>query len=136
MLRRIDPILTARARALRNAPTPAEREIWHRVSRFRPAFTRQHIEPPFIIDLACRSARLAIEFDGSQHLEAIEADASRTAFLQAKGWTVIRLWNSEVLSNPDGAARHILERTAECLGGTHPQPLPSREGRQRKPRFP
>jgi hypothetical protein len=28
-----------------------------------------------------------------------------------------------------------LLKAAECLGGTHPQPLPSREGRQRRPRF-
>jgi len=135
MLRRIDPKLTARARELRSNPTAAEREIWHRVSRFRPAFTRQHIEPPYIIDLVCRGAKLAIEFDGSQHLETAEADARRTAFLQTKGWTVIRLWNSDVLSNPDGAAQYILNKTAECLGGTHPQPLPSREGRSRRPRF-
>ncbi|AQR72284.1 endonuclease domain-containing protein [Sphingomonas sp. LM7] len=134
MRRRIDPKLTARARVLRSNPTPAELVIWHRISRYRPAFTRQCIEPPYIIDLACRTARLAVEFDGSQHLEAIDYDARRTACLEANGWRVIRLWNSEVLANPDGAVLHILENAAECLGGTHPHPLPSREGRARTPR--
>lgn len=47
------------------------------------------------------------------------------------GWTVIRFWNGKVLTNPDGVAEAILARTAECLGGTHPQPLPSREGRKK-----
>jgi hypothetical protein len=28
-----------------------------------------------------------------------------------------------------------VSRAAECLDGTHPQPLPSREGRKRRPRF-
>lgn len=135
MLRRVDPRLTARARELRNNPTPAELAIWHRVARFRPAFTRQFVEAPFIIDLACRKAKLAVELDGGQHIGNAEADARRTAFLESQGWRVIRLWNSDVLANPDGAARQILSTAAECLGGTHPHPLPSREGRARRPRY-
>ncbi|MDF7776433.1 DUF559 domain-containing protein [Sphingomonas sp. AOB5] len=135
MSRRVPKHLTERARELRNNPTPAELAIWHLLSRYRPAFTRQHIEEPFIIDLACRRAKLAIEFDGSQHLEATEADRQRTAYLENLGWRVIRFWNSEVLENPEGTAQHILQEVAECLGDTHPQPLPSREGRKRKPRF-
>ena len=47
----------------------------------------------------------------------------------------LRLWNNEVIVNPDGAAEHILLRCAERLGSTHPHPLPSREGRIRRPRF-
>jgi very-short-patch-repair endonuclease len=135
MQRRVDPRLTARARELRNNPTPAELAIWQRISRYRPAFTRQLVEAPFIIDLACGKAKLAVEFDGSQHFDAAGADARRTIYLQTKGWRVIRLWNSDVLANPDGAAQHILSTAAECLGGTHPHPLPSREGRARRPRY-
>ena len=131
---RIDPELTRRARELRNNPTPTELAVWHRIARYRPAFTRQLVVPPFIIDLACRKARLGIEFDGSQHAGQIEADARRTAFLERKGWWIIRLWNSDVLDNPDGAVLHILAKAAECLGGTHPQPLPCREGRSRASR--
>ena len=48
---------------------------------------------------------------------------------------MIRFWNSEVDENPEGVAQTILLKAAECLGGTHPQPLPSREGRKRRPRF-
>jgi very-short-patch-repair endonuclease len=79
-------------------------------------------------------AKLGIEFDGGHHAEQIGADARRTAFLEGKGWRIIRLWNSDVLENPDGAVLHILAEAAECLGGTHPLPLPSREGRSRAPR--
>lgn len=46
---------------------------------------------------------------------------------------MIRFWNSEVDENPEGVAQTILLKAAECLGGT--QPLPSREGRKRRPRF-
>ncbi|WP_323126188.1 endonuclease domain-containing protein [Stakelama tenebrarum] len=126
--------MTRRARELRNASTEAERYVWRRVSRFRPKFTRQLVVGPYILDLACREAKLAVEFDGSQHLDAADYDAARTAFLEREGWTVIRFWNAEVADNPDGVAAEILAKAAECLGGTHPQPLPGREGRKRKPR--
>lgn len=135
MLRRIDPELTRRARELRHNPTPAEFAVWRRISRYRPPFTRQLVVVPFIIDLACREARFGIEFDGSQHHDMIEADARRTRYLEQQGWRIIRLWNSDVLANPEGAVLHILAQAAECLGGTHPEPLPSREGRIRIPRY-
>jgi len=134
MRHRIDPELTRRARELRSNPTPAERAAWYRIARYPPAFTRQPVMPPFIIDLACRKAKLGIEFDGGHHAGQIEADARRTAFPEGKGWRIIRLWNSDVLENPDGAVLHILAEAAECLGGTHPLPLPSREGRSRAQR--
>ena len=135
MQRRVPLELTAKARELRNNPTPAELAICHIISRYRPPFTRQLVEPPFVIDLACRQAKLAIEFDGSQHLESVERDESRSNFLRSKGWHVIRFWNSDVLANPEGVAQSIVQRAAECLGGTHPQPLPYREGRTRRPRY-
>lgn len=134
MRRRIDPALTARARELRNNPTETELVVWHLISCYRPSFTRQLVVAPFIIDLACRQARLAIEFDGSQHIADAQKDERRSAYLRANGWRLIRFWNSDVLGNPEGAIQFILAQAAECLGGTHPQPLPSREGRERRPR--
>ena len=124
VMRRIEPEMTRRARELRNSSTKAERTLWHLLSRFRPKFTRQLVVGPFILDLACREAKLAVE-----------ADARRTRWLEAEGWTVIRFWNGEIAENPVGVAEAILLKAAECLGGTHPQPLPSREGRVRQPRY-
>jgi len=135
-MRRIDPKLTQFARDLRNNSTKAERLLWLRLRQYRPRFTRQLVLDPFIIDLACREAKLAIELDGGQHAETTEYDDRRTRFLEAHGWQVIRLWNNEVEDNPDGAAEFILHHCAERLNGaTHPQPLPSREGRKRNPRL-
>lgn len=122
--------MTHRARRLRREATAEERLLWARLSRYRPAFTRQLVIVDYIVDLANRTAKLVVEIDGSQHLDAMGYDAKRTAWLESEGWTVIRLWNSDVRSNPSGAAEHILLKTAECLGGTHPQPLPSRVGRE------
>jgi BirA family biotin operon repressor/biotin-[acetyl-CoA-carboxylase] ligase len=134
MKRRIPKRVTDNARTLRREATPQERAMWALLSRYRPKFTRQLSIPPYIADLACRRARLIVEIDGSQHLDN-EGDEDRTRFFEQQGWTVIRFWNSEVNENPDGVAEAILLRAAECLGGTHPQPLPSREGRERRPRL-
>ncbi|WP_374552121.1 endonuclease domain-containing protein [Sphingobium yanoikuyae] len=131
-MRRVPEHMTANARALRNGQTDAERMTWLRISRYRPRFTRQLVIDPYIVDLACRSAKLAIEFDGSQHLDAQAYDERRCLFLRDQGWTMLRFWNGDVIENPDGVVEAILNRAAECLGGTHPQPLPGREGRKKK----
>ncbi len=132
--RRVDLELTARARHLRANATEAERIIWARLSRYRPKFTRQLPIGPYIADLACRQAKLVVELDGSQHIDS-DHDETRTRLLEAEGWTVLRFWNSEVSDNPDGVAQAILLKAADCLRGTHPQPLPVREGRARRRRF-
>ncbi len=126
---------TDRARGLRNNATEAEDKLWKLLAPYRPRWTRQLYIAPYYLDLACRQAKLAVELDGSQHHDQVSYDAARTAALEAQGWRVIRLWNSDVMTNPEGSALHVLQMTAECLGGTHPQPLPSREGRARKPRY-
>jgi len=136
-MKRIDPRLTQNAHDLRNNSTKAERLLWLRLRQYRPRFTRQLVIGPYIVDLACREAKLAIELDGSQHAEATTAyDRRRTAILEEHGWAVLRLWNNEVEQNPDGAAEFVLARCAERLdGATHPQPLPCREGRVRRHRY-
>jgi very-short-patch-repair endonuclease len=134
-MRRLDPRLTRNARDLRNGSTRPERLLWLRLRQYRPRFTRQLVIGSYIVDIACREARVAVELDGGQHAErTAEYDRRRTAYLEEQGWTVVRLWNNEVTENPDGAAEFVLARCAERLGSTHPQPLPSREGRVRKPR--
>ena len=124
---RVPPEMTQRARELRNLPTDAEIAIWHKVAYFRPRFTRQLVIERFIVDLACREVRLAVEFDGSQHIGSAR-DKERTGRLEALGWTVIRFWNSDVARNPDGVAEAILASVVYLQRPTHPQPLPFREG--------
>jgi very-short-patch-repair endonuclease len=132
MSRRVEIAKTERARTLRSRATPEERKMWELLSRYRPKFTRQLPIGPYIADFACRQAKLVVEIDGGQHAQS-ERDRLRDEWLTRGGWTVLRVWNSDVVENPIGTAEAILERAAECLGGTHPRPLPSREGRLRRP---
>jgi very-short-patch-repair endonuclease len=132
MSRRVEVDITERARTLRSNATREERKIWELLSRYRPKFTRQLPIGPYVVDFACRQAKLVVEIDGGQHAES-KRDMVRDQWLEDQGWSVLRVWNSDVRQNPTGAAEAILARAAECLGGTHPEPLPSREGRKRRP---
>ena len=132
MSRRVKVDTTKRARALRNNATREERKMWKLLSRYRPKFTRQLPIGPYIADFACRQAKLVVEIDGGQHAES-DRDIIRDQWLADEGWSVFRVWNSDVRENPNGTAEAIVGRAAECLGGTHPAPLPSREGRKRPP---
>lgn len=132
MSRRVPFDTTRRARELRNGATRHERKLWSLISRLRPKFTRQLPIGPYFADFACRQAKLIVELDGSQHAES-RHDKRRDEFLTHEGWKIFRVWNNELDENPDGVFEAIMQRAAECLGGTHPQPLPSREGRTRRP---
>jgi very-short-patch-repair endonuclease len=134
MSRRVPFDHTQKARELRNGATRHERKLWGMISRLRPKFTRQLPIGPYIADFACRQAKLIVELDGGQHVDS-KRDTRRDAFLAREGWTILRVWNNEVDENPDSVFEAIVARAAECLGGTHPQPLPAREGRPWHPRF-
>ena len=123
-MQRTAPELTANARILRRGATPAERLLWHALRTHRPRFTRQLVVGDVIVDIACRSARLAIELDGGHHALQIDQDQARTEYLEARGWIVMRFWNSDVIDNVDGVAQVVLAAVAQA--STPPRPLPSR----------
>ena len=95
----------AAARDLRQRQTPAEAALWARLRRQQlgVVFRRQHIVGPFVVDFCCLPARLIVELDGSIHdLEDVrEQDAWPTEYLQARGFTVVRFTNNDVLSQPE-----------------------------------
>jgi very-short-patch-repair endonuclease len=88
----------------------AENRLWY-VLRNRGLgghkFVRQFPVGPFVVDFVCRDAALVVELDGGQHV-ANDADARRTALLNAEGYGVLRFWNNEVLDNRDGVLSAVL----------------------------
>ena len=100
--------LTPIARKLRAGQTDAEECLWHhlRGRRFEgEKFVRQFQIDHYVADLACRTARLAIELDGGQHDPA--RDAARTAIIEKYGYRILRYWNNDVLANTDGVLEAI-----------------------------
>jgi very-short-patch-repair endonuclease len=105
---------------LRNGATRHEWKVWALIRYHRPRFTRQLVVGSYILDFACREVKLAVEIDGSQHLDRLAQDRERTEFLESLGWRVIRFWNSEVSDNPDGVAEAIIREVSATLQRTHP----------------
>lgn len=102
----------ATARNLRRKMTEAERKLWHALRDRRLAghkFRRQHPIGPYVADFYCEYERLIIEVDGGQHATEKRTDIERTEWLKARGYRVIRFWNSEVLTNLEGVQTVILE---------------------------
>ena len=106
--------IKARAKNMRQNPTPAEAIVWNRIRRkqllgFR--FRRQHPIDRFIADFYCREARLVIEIDGLIHdlPEQIEYDAARQTFLEQRGLRLLRFTNAQVINSPDSVISTIVE---------------------------
>ena len=105
-----NPRLTGNARSLRRNMTKEERHLWYDFLRVYPVrFLRQKVIDDYIVDFYCASANLVIELDGSQHYEdqGRAYDERRTAALQARGLTVIRIPNNELMRNFRGVCEYI-----------------------------
>jgi very-short-patch-repair endonuclease len=101
--------ISPHAARLRRERTEAEQRFWLEVRDRRLdgwKFRFQMSIGPFVADFACVAAKLIVELDGGQHMP--EDDASRTAFLEAKGYRVLRFWNSEVFENREGVLLTVL----------------------------
>ena len=83
-------------------------------------FRRQHPVPPYVLDFAERRLKLAIEIDGPIHFAdgAAEKDAARTAYLESKGWTVIRFTNADVVEDINAVIEAIWIKAMEMKGET------------------
>ena len=102
----------AAAKRMRRAPTYAEAKLWKLLRKTDLHFRRQAPIGPYIVDFASHSARLIIELDGGVHqlLEVAAHDLEREAWLNARGCSVMRFLNDQVVSDPDGLMQSILAR--------------------------
>lgn len=121
--------LTHLARNLRIRSTDVEHLLWSRLraGRFEGMkFRRQHSIGQYIVDFICLEKKLIIELDGGQHTlpDAILKDRQRDAWLEKEGYTVVRFWDNEVLTNTTG----VLEAIRERLQTPSPQSPPLKGG--------
>ncbi len=103
---------------MRANPTDAERRLWSMLRDSRMPvfkFRRQLVIDPYIVDFACLERRLIIEADGGQHADS-DYDSRRDAFLAREGFSVLRFWNNDVLTNPAG----VFDAVFAALATPHP----------------
>jgi very-short-patch-repair endonuclease len=120
------------AKALRTGMTDAERRLWSRLrgQQLGVKFRRQHPIGSYILDFACLAPKIAIEVDGSQHLDQVDHDQRRTAWLAAQGFQVLRFWANEVLSETDAVVSRVLDSLAMPADGAAPTPTLPQRGRE------
>ena len=90
------------ATSLRHNQTEAEARLWAHLRQHRLAnvhFRRQHPIGPYVADFCAPQEKLIIELDGGQHLDQEGYDASRTSYLEDRGYRVLRFWNNDVIDD-------------------------------------
>ena len=98
------------AKQLRQEQTPAEQKLWSRLRRkqlHRLKFRRQHPIGRFVVDFCCASQALVVEVDGDSHSAQVETDQERTAWLEDRGYRVIRFTNRQVERQIDAVLDEI-----------------------------
>jgi very-short-patch-repair endonuclease len=102
-----------RARTLRKRLTVQEVKLWVKLRELRPLgfhFRRQAPIGSYIVDFVSLTTHVVIEVDGGQHAmpQGIRSDKERDTFLKARGFCVLRYWNSDIDSNLAGVMEDIL----------------------------
>ncbi len=104
----------ARARELRQNPTPGEAILWAALRRNQLGgyhFRRQEVILGYIVDFYCHKAKLVVEVDGEIHTTQEESDQERDAILAGGGYQVLRIKDQNVRESlPD-----VLERILTAL---------------------
>ena len=136
-MRRAQPWLTNRARALRANETSAKDLVWQALRNRQLGgfkFVRQLPVGPYFADFACRERKAIVEIDGATHGADAEIanDASRSNTLADLGYRIFRVHNSDVYENLNGVLDGLLtflesdaaSREPEPAAAPHPNPLP------------
>jgi len=112
--------ITHRARALRGRMTDAEKTLWWRLrhDQLGVRFRRQHPIGPYVVDFACLPSKLIVEVDGGQHADPATGDRQRDAWLRARGYTVLRFWNHDVLGEIDAVVAQIWREVQGGMEGS------------------
>ena len=111
--------------------TDAERVIWQRLRAGQlngHKFRRQHPIAGYVVDFVCLEARLIVELDGGQHAEKVDADRRRTDVLGSEGFSVVRFWNNDVLTQTDAVLTAVLQ-ALDAARPPSPQPLSRQRAR-------
>ncbi|WP_050425712.1 endonuclease domain-containing protein [Bradyrhizobium tropiciagri] len=102
----------ARARSLRASQTNAEAKLWQvlrnrRLARWK--FRRQHPIDRYVVDFVTLDGKLIVEVDGATHSTSSELirDEARTKVLEACGFLVVRVTNTDVYENLEGVLEMI-----------------------------
>jgi len=119
--RQLLPAVTVfRSRELRRNAGPIERALKAALRRALPAAGFRHQVPmgPYHADFCSHSAKLIVEVDDATHAERRAHDETRTRFLNAEGYRVLRFSNNDVMGNIEGGLAEIARNLPSELRGS------------------
>jgi very-short-patch-repair endonuclease len=101
----------ARARKLRSSQTSAEAKLWQALRNRRLArwkFRRQHSIDRDVVDFVTLDGKLIVEVDGVTHEPSeLAQDKARSDMLEACGFPIVRVSNTDVYDNLAGVLEMI-----------------------------
>ncbi|WP_029915466.1 endonuclease domain-containing protein [Pelobacter seleniigenes] len=108
------------SRDLRRNMTVAEQVLWSGLRRKQllgVQFYRQKPLGHFIVDFFAPAAKLVVEVDGGQHLDAEHQvrDQLRDEYLAEQGLLVLRFDNLQVLKETDAVLKQIFQQLQKRL---------------------
>jgi very-short-patch-repair endonuclease len=110
------------ARLLRKNMTDAERILWASLRELKQIGLHFRRQAPFdkcVADFCCHGAKLIVELDGGQHgtAAAVAYDTERTAYLNSRGYRVLRFANWEVMRERD----RVVDAIVQACRSPHPK---------------
>jgi very-short-patch-repair endonuclease len=125
--------LKPNARNLRKRQTDAEQCLWRHLRRDQLSvrFLRQRPLGRYIVDFYAPKARLVVELDGSQHMDApaIKAqDEIRDAWLRSQGLQVLRFDDRQVLTETQAVLEVIFQAVGHASVAEIPPSPPFPKG--------
>lgn len=112
------PMMTDRARSLRQTATPPEQLLWSVLRGRRLGglkFRRQEPIGPCVVDFCCRETRLIVELDGMSHDDKQNRDAQRERWLKEQGYRIVRVTNWDVNEDLEAVARFIAQEAGVSI---------------------
>ena len=107
---------------MRREMTAAENKLWYDyLRRDGNRWLRQKPIDDYLVDFYCPKLKLAIEVDGTTHLENKDKvyDKKRTEELEKLGIKILRFWNNDIL---DGLAEvaNIVKQQIKNIKSPYP----------------
>lgn len=98
------------ARYLRRTMSSVEWDLWSclrlkRLAGFK--FRRKALIGPYIVDFVCLASRLVVEIGGEMYDRSPPCDAARAAWLEARGFRVVRFTPDDIRSRLDAVLSTI-----------------------------
>ena len=106
------------AKKLRQNMTDSEKVLWSKIRKKQLnglRFRRQHPIGRYIADFYCNELKLIVELDGNVHEKRKEYDENRNRFLEAGGYTVLRICNDEIENSIDDVLEKIKKYSNDIL---------------------